>query len=648
MRWETRLAIDFDKHAVACYRANFPAVRVEQADVGDSMRLFSRGMADVFLGGPPCVSFSKAGKRKLSKDARDCVPDFIEAVGISMPRNFVMENVDGMLCGDSWLYFTAILRAFEMIGYVVDYRVLDAVNYGVPQFRKRVWVVGQRKDVFDAREATRQMARKTDSGKGTPRNESLCVGEIDASMRDGSRRRKVGDAQTSEASNGHSTTGADRQRKSLLAGREKLTSSHSPKGASMRLQGREVRQARAKTMREVRSRRQYIAGPSSRLLAAVGRAMAMPEMPSRGALRMNWFPWPAQTHCWPAEQGEMLFGAKLKTGITVGEALGITGWLRGERGAGLLERGGPRRDVPTTEPSPSIQAGNAGSGCRYQVVTHCGPGYGDRRDVGIDEPSPTVQAKDGGGWDRLSIQSHADPAQSIELPSPTLRSGGNGHDGCCLRVIGAGRHDVIPKETRDITNEPSQTIVGQWIGHQQPEVVYDHGIAYADSPCPTLKAGSNTDERGHMGGGCPPVVAWRWSDAWLAKHPPSAPSAPSATVTSHYARGAPDGMLAMTEWKHKGELWVRRLAPLECARLQSVPDSFVWPDGFKKSHAYRVIGNGWASGMAAAMSRSLGDADPDSRSVVDLFCGGGLGAVGWHGRYWSCDPESSCNRAGEG
>lgn len=69
-------------------------------------------------------------------------------------------------------------------------------------------------------------------------------------------------------------------------------------------------------------------------------------------------------------------------------------------------------------------------------------------------------------------------------------------------------------------------------------------------------------------------------------------------------------------------------------RLQSCPDDFRWPEGISRTAMYRVIGNGWACGHAAAFSRALALADPDSRTVMDLFSGGGLGAVGWHQRYW--------------
>ncbi len=83
---------------------------------------------------------------------------------------------------------------------------------------------------------------------------------------------------------------------------------------------------------------------------------------------------------------------------------------------------------------------------------------------------------------------------------------------------------------------------------------------------------------------------------------------------------------------------MRRLTPDECMRLQSAPDDFRWPEKISKTAKYRIAGNGWATKMGAVFAEAFALADPDSHSVIDLFCGGGLGACGWHGRYWSYHP----------
>lgn len=509
--WRTLLAIDFDKHAVECYRANFPGVQVEHASVADWIDRLPE--ADVILGGPPCQPFSNAGKGDGESDKRDCIPDFLAAVRRVRPRMFLMENVPGLLGARHARYIGGVVTEMESMGYAVDVRELDAVNFGVPQFRTRVWFWGIRSDVHAA----------------------------------GARHR-----------------------------------------------------------------------------------------------------WPVQTHTWPAPVAGGLFGEghHLEPGVTVREALGLnfgeptsarTEYVASSpkniRGPSDLVKRQPHahEDEPMCTLGAHTMPLVTGDRVLMNTKQH-------RSLQGIDEPSGTLQHDD---RRELLLQSHADPAQSIDTPSPTLRSGGAGHDGCCLRVIGGGSNPHFIGEARtdrDITDEPSTTIpCGDRFGNVLPVLAYDHGVAELDKPSPALKAGGNFDDGGKQGGGCPPqlqIEKYRWSDAMLRKHPPAAPAAPAATVQAKWFKGGAEGLLAVTEWKHKGDLWVRRLAPLECARLQSMPDDFIWPASIKKTHAYRIIGNGWASLMAKRMSESLAAADPKSVTVIDLFCGGGLGAVGWHGRAW--------------
>lgn len=302
-RWKTILAIDFEKNAEATYAANFPEVEVRCASVADEIGRLP--YADVICAGPPCQPHSLAGQRGASSDQRDCGPDFVAAVAKVRPRHFLMENVPGFLSSENGHYWHRLYAGMEAAGYVIEYRVQDAVSFGVPQFRERLWVWGVRRDVHAS------------------------------------------------------------------------------------------------------------------------------------GIRHNW---PKATHAWPPP-GECMFGAALLPGVTVGQALNVYGSV-------------------------------------------------------------------------LAIDS-------------TM-----------------------------------------------------------ESPCATISAGS------HQGGPEP-----------------------------------------VNNRKRAG--FVRRLTPLECARLQSAPDDFRWPAGISKTAMYRVIGNGWACAHAAAFSRAMAEADPQSKTVIDLFCGGGLGAVGWHQRYWS-------------
>jgi DNA (cytosine-5)-methyltransferase 1 len=112
------------------------------------------GKEDVFavVGGPPCQSFSTAGKRMGVDDARGMLyHQFLHVVETLSPRFFVMENVKGMastpsIAGDknSPPVLAVILEHFKQLGYHTVHGVLDAVHYGTPQFRERLVIVGSR------------------------------------------------------------------------------------------------------------------------------------------------------------------------------------------------------------------------------------------------------------------------------------------------------------------------------------------------------------------------------------------------------------------------------------------------------------------------------------------------------------------------
>lgn len=109
---------------------------------------------DVFavVGGPPCQSFSTAGKRKGTQDERGTLyGQFIHVIKAIQPRFFVMENVKGLASmpadiedQDSKRLLDVILGQFKNLGYHTVHAVVDAVHYGTPQFRERLVIIGSR------------------------------------------------------------------------------------------------------------------------------------------------------------------------------------------------------------------------------------------------------------------------------------------------------------------------------------------------------------------------------------------------------------------------------------------------------------------------------------------------------------------------
>lgn len=361
--WETILAADSDRWACDTYRANFPGVDVRHALVGDLIE--SLPDADVLLGGPPCQPFSVSGKGVGSNDARDCIPEFCAAVEKVRPRMFLMENVPGLLSGKHIRHLGRHIQRLEREGYEIQHRELDSVNFGVPQFRNRLWVWGISKTAIYA---------------------------------DG-----------------------------------------------------------------------------------------------------IWFRWPRPTHAWPPPDACM-YGGALEPGVTVRQALGLTEWFDAQNDA-IHSADEPIGTIQAQAQSKGGQAGH------YAIFRHRGASV-VRRQHPVDEPCPTVNAFGKGGGDGLFIV------------------------------------------------------------------------------------------------GTPP-----FGDGWK---------------------------------RIRGDIWGRRLLPSECLRLQSAPDDFVFPDAVGKTHRWRIAGNGWASRMGQVFGEVFKLVDPRLRTVIDLFCGGGLGAIGWHGRAWQFRQERQC------
>lgn len=104
---------------------------------------FSFPLASVVIGGPPCQPFSVGGFQLGIKDSRDGFPVFISAVKQAKPDIWMFENVRGLLYKNKW-YLDEVINCLEGLGYVVEYHLLNAVNYYVPQNRERIIVVGHK------------------------------------------------------------------------------------------------------------------------------------------------------------------------------------------------------------------------------------------------------------------------------------------------------------------------------------------------------------------------------------------------------------------------------------------------------------------------------------------------------------------------
>lgn len=149
--FEPLALIECDKHACATLRANRPNWNVIEEDVHDVDFTPYQNKASVVTGGAPCQAFSYAGKRLGFGDVRGTLfAEFARCVSETKPLMLVFENVKGLLNHDSGKTFATIVKTFEELGYVIQYKVLNASYYSVGQARERLIIVGIRNDVSNS------------------------------------------------------------------------------------------------------------------------------------------------------------------------------------------------------------------------------------------------------------------------------------------------------------------------------------------------------------------------------------------------------------------------------------------------------------------------------------------------------------------
>ncbi len=136
-------AVELDPHAVATLRANRPAWNVVHGNVREFDPSPYRGV-DLFAGGVPCPPFSIAGKQLGPDDDRDLFPTALDIVQVTKPAAVMLENVPGLATAKFEHYRRAVAGRLERLGYHVDWQVLNACNFGVPQLRPRFILVALR------------------------------------------------------------------------------------------------------------------------------------------------------------------------------------------------------------------------------------------------------------------------------------------------------------------------------------------------------------------------------------------------------------------------------------------------------------------------------------------------------------------------
>ena len=152
--FSTLLANEVHAHPCMTMRANFPRVPVIEGSIRDltASQMFEQAgydalpEVDLVAGGPPCQGFSTAGMKDPNDPRNTLIGDYIRIVKEIRPRGFLLENVTGLLTMRNGQLWENVATELDELGYKFQFAVLHAADFGVPQMRNRLIVLGAREE----------------------------------------------------------------------------------------------------------------------------------------------------------------------------------------------------------------------------------------------------------------------------------------------------------------------------------------------------------------------------------------------------------------------------------------------------------------------------------------------------------------------
>ena len=149
--FNTVIGVDFNSDALKTFKHNFPEARSFCADITDKesfnhiVSLSNELGVNMIMGGPPCQGFSLKGKKLGLEDPRNFLfKEYFHYVEAIQPEVFVVENVVGLLTSEKNFFIEQIKTISQELGYHISYDIMNAVDFGVPQNRKRAIIIGSK------------------------------------------------------------------------------------------------------------------------------------------------------------------------------------------------------------------------------------------------------------------------------------------------------------------------------------------------------------------------------------------------------------------------------------------------------------------------------------------------------------------------
>ena len=154
--FNTIFAVEFNNVYAETYKLNFKKTKVHVGDIkeitnAEIKSIGKNNAVDIIIGGPPCQGFSIAGnigRRFLDDERNHLFLEYVRFVQLLQPKIFVLENVASLVKHNRGKTINEIVECFENCGYSVQYKVLNAVNFNVPQERRRVFIVGTKEGYY--------------------------------------------------------------------------------------------------------------------------------------------------------------------------------------------------------------------------------------------------------------------------------------------------------------------------------------------------------------------------------------------------------------------------------------------------------------------------------------------------------------------
>ena len=149
-------AVDFDEYATETFKKNFPDTHVITGDITNKsikkeiIDIAKDRKVNMIIGGPPCQGFSLKGKNLGMDDPRNFLfLEYFELVKEIKPEVFIIENVKNILNSENGYFKNQIIEKFSSLGYMINYGVLNAKNFGVPESRERAIIIGSKTRCID-------------------------------------------------------------------------------------------------------------------------------------------------------------------------------------------------------------------------------------------------------------------------------------------------------------------------------------------------------------------------------------------------------------------------------------------------------------------------------------------------------------------